>query len=142
VRILIGIITILAGLPALGGIYLLYKWSNPPTGVLIVIVNAVLFRGFCGTIGGGLLLLRRKWGYYLTALSWLYMITVSFMTVIKLYRSDMIFDAGLISQNLSTVGEPLAWSAAKIILGIPIIYYVAGILFKRRLADGNTGQYR
>jgi hypothetical protein len=139
VRILIGIITILAGLPALGGIYLLYKWSNPPTGVLLVIVNAVLFRGFCGTIGGVLMLLRSKWGYYLTALSWLYMITVSFMTVIKFYRSGMIFDAGLISQNFSTVGEPLAWSAAKFILGIPIIYYVAGVIFKQRLADRKSG---
>lgn len=141
-RILIGIITILAGLPALGGFYLLYRWSNPPTGVLIVIVNAVLFRGFCGTIGGVLLLLRRKWGYYLTALSWLYMITVSFMTVIKFYRSGVIFDAGSISQNFSTVGEPLAWSAAKLILGIPIIYYIADVVFKQRLAARNSGQSR
>ena len=139
-RVLIGIITILAGLPALGGIYLLYKWSNPPTGAVVVIVNAVLLRGFCGTIGGILVLLRRKWGYYLTAISWLYMITVSFMTVIKLYGSGMIFDPGFLSQNLSTVGEPLAWSAAKLILGIPIIYYIARVIFRRRVADGNTGQ--
>lgn len=141
-KVFIGIITILAGLPALGGIYLLYKWSNPPTGAVVVIVNAVLLRGFCGTIGGVLLLLRRKWGYYLTALSWLYMITVSFMTVIKLYGSGMIFDPGFFSQNLSTVGEPLAWSAAKLILGIPIIYYIARVIFKRRLAVRNSGQSR
>lgn len=141
-RILIGIITILAGLPALGGIYLLYKWSSPPSGVLIVIVNAVLFRGFCGTVGGVLLLLRRRWGYYLTALSWLYMITVSFMTVIKLYRSGAIFEAGSISRNFSTVGESLAWSAAKLILGIPIIHYIAGVILRQRLVARNSGRSR
>ena len=134
-RILIGIITILAGLPALGGIYLLYKLTDLPTGAVIVIVNAIVFRGICGTAGGVLFWRRSRWGSYLTALSWLYMITVSFMTIIKLYNSGLTLDAEFISHNFSTFGKPLAWSAAKVILGIPIIYYITSVIFKKGSAD-------
>lgn len=137
-RILTGIITIIAGLPALGGIYLLYKIANPPAGAVIVVVNAIVFRGICGTVGGVLVLHRSKWGYYLAALSWLYMLTVSFMTLIKLHNSGLVLDLEFLREHFSAFGKPLAWSAAKIILGIPIIYYIAKVVFNNGSAAQNA----
>lgn len=132
-RGLIALITLLAGLPGLGGIYLLYKLGNLPEWATIIVVNALIFRGVCGTAGGLLLFKGKRAGYYLTALAWIYLVTVSFMTIIRLYNKGVFTRSGLIMDNLSAYGNALAWSAAKIIIGLPVLFWVLNRLYHDRV---------
>ncbi|MEQ9617768.1 MAG: hypothetical protein RIG61_01170 [Deltaproteobacteria bacterium] len=132
-RSLIALITLLAGLPGLAGIYLLYKLGNLPAGAVIIVVNAVVFRGICGTAGGMLLLKGKRAGYYLTAIVWIYLVTVSFMTIIQLYNKGVLLDPALIMDNFTTYEKALAWAAAKIIIGLPVLYWVLNRLYYGRL---------
>lgn len=132
-RKLIGLITAAAGLPGLAGIYLLYKLGNLPAGAVIVVLNAALFKGICGTAGGILIWRGRRWGYYLTAVTWIYLVVVSMLTLIRLYHDGIVLDIDFLSENFSSYGKALLWSAGKIILGMPILYWIGKELSSRRV---------
>ncbi|MCI0482591.1 MAG: hypothetical protein L0213_13510 [Candidatus Dadabacteria bacterium] len=119
---LLGLITLLAGLPGLAGVYLLWKLGSLPPGAVLIVVNALLFRGLCGTAGGVLLMTGRRWGSYLSLVSWLYLIAVSSLTLISLHNKGLLFTSVFPGGDLATFGKPLSWSLAKLALGIPIVY--------------------
>ncbi|OGE23387.1 MAG: hypothetical protein A3J42_06750 [Candidatus Dadabacteria bacterium RIFCSPHIGHO2_12_FULL_53_21] len=119
---IIGLITLLAALPGLAGIYLLWKLGGLPPGAVFIVVNAIVFRGVCGTAGGGLLLTGRRWGSYLALVSWLYLIAVSLLTLLSLHNKGIQLSSVFLSGNFASFGKPLAWSLAKLALGIPIVY--------------------
>lgn len=122
VKKLIGFITLLAALPGLAGIYLLWKLGSLPPGAVLIVVNAILFRGVCGTAGGVLLLTGRRWGSYLALVSWLYIIAVSLLTLISLHHKGINLSDVFVSGNLASSGKPFAWPLAKLALGVPIVY--------------------
>lgn len=132
-RGLVALVTLLAGLPGLAGIYLLYKLGNLPAGAIIVVVNAVVFRGVCGTAGGLLLFEGKRAAYYLSAVVWIYLVTVSFMTLIGFYNKGAFPDPYLIMDNFSIYGKALAWSLAKIIIGLPVLYWLLSGLYYDRV---------
>lgn len=117
----LGLITLLAGLPGLAGIYLLWKLGSLPPGAVLIVVNAVLFRGICGTAGGILLLTGRRRGSYLALVSWLYLIAVSSLTLISLHNKGIQLSSVSLAE-LASFGKPLSWSLAKLALGIPIVF--------------------
>lgn len=138
---LIGLITVLAGLPGLAGIYLLWKLGNLPPGAVFIVVNAIVFRGICGTAGGVLLWSGKRLGNYLTALSWSYLIIVSLLTLVSLYNKGAVHSAGAAGENFAaTLGKPVAWSLVKLLLGLPIVYLVIKDIFqsgRRKSEDGS-----
>ena len=133
---IIAVLTLLEGLAGLTGIYVLYKLGNLPAGAIFIVVNAIVFRGVCGTAGGILLWSGKRWGNYLTALSWLYLIVVSVLTLIGLYNRGLILSAGFLSANCASFGKPLGWSLVKLLLGIPIVYLVTMNRLRARISGG------
>jgi len=87
-------------------------------------VNAVVFRGICGTVGGVLLLMGRRWGSYLAIVMWSYLIVVSILTLTGLHDKGLQFSSVLHGDVPASFGKPLLWSLAKLILGVPIVYLV------------------
>lgn len=127
---IIGFITILAGLPAIGGFWLIGQLDNFPLTATIIVVNAIIFRAICGTVGGILIWRGSRWGYYLTLLCWLYLILVSFLTLIQLYDNGIVLSYGFLEQNYSSFGRPFLLSVLKIIFGIPIVHIVINNLLR------------
>ena len=117
-----GLITIIAGVPGLGGFWLIGHLGNFPLAAKIIVINAIFFRGICGTLGGILIWRGSKWGYYLTAMTWMYLIVVSFLTIIQLYNNGIMFTYGFLSENYSTFGRRFLYSLLKIVVGAPILY--------------------
>ncbi len=126
----IGLITILAGLPAIGGFWLIGYLENFPLTATIIVINAIIFRAICGTVGGILIWRGSKWGYYLTLLCWLYLIVVSLLTLIQLYDNGIVLSYGFLEQNYSSFGRPFLFSVLKIAFGIPIVHIVIKNLFR------------
>lgn len=123
-RRLEGAITVLAGLPGLAGILLLIKISNLPTAAFIVVTNSIFFRGLLGTMGGILLWRGRAWGYYLSLLSWAYMIAVSILTISSEAINDGAISAGLFVHEYETT--------LKLVLGTPICYILLRDIFESK----------
>ncbi|MEW6143479.1 MAG: hypothetical protein AB1598_00510 [Thermodesulfobacteriota bacterium] len=136
----IGLITLLAALPGLAGVYLLIKSGNLPPGALLIVVNAVVFRGVCGTVGGILLFAGRRWGSYLALVAWSYLIVVSILTLIGLHDKGLQLVSLLHGEVPASFGKPLFWSLAKLVLGIPVAYaLMMDILRARRSLSSRTG---
>ena len=129
---IIGLITILAGLPAIGGFWLIGYLENFPLAATIIVINAIIFRAICGTIGGILIWRGNRWGYYLTLLCWLYLIIVSVLTLIQLYDNGIVLSYGFLEQNYSSFGRPFLLSVLKIAFGIPIVHVVINNLLRAR----------
>lgn len=119
---LIALVTILAGLPGLAGIYLLWKPGTLPPGSMLIVVNAIVFRGIFGTLGGVLLWTGRRFGSYLTLVTWSYLIFVSLLTIFSLYNKGIQIPTAFQGDHIAAFGKPLGWSVAKLALGIPVIY--------------------
>ena len=119
---LIALVTLLAGLPGLAGIYLLWKLGTLPPGSMLIVVNAVVFRGIFGTLGGVLLWTGRRIGSYLTLVTWSYLILVSLLTIFSLYNKGIQISTAFQGDHIAAFGKPLGWSVAKLALGIPVIY--------------------
>ena len=119
---LIALVTFLTGLPGLAGIYLLFKLGNLPSGAVLIVVNAIVFRGVCGTLGGVLLWMGRKTGSYLTLVTWSYLLIVSVLTLLSLHEKGLHLPTAFRHDHLAAFGKPLAWSVAKLALGIPVFY--------------------
>lgn len=126
---IISLVTILAGLPGLAGIYLLFKLGNLPEGAVLIVVNAVVFRGICGTLGGVILWTGHRLGSYLTLITWSYLIIVSILTLVSLYNKGIHISSAFESDHLAAFGKPLAWSIVKLALGIPVFYLLIKDLF-------------
>jgi hypothetical protein len=122
VKKLIALVTFLAGLPGLAGIYLLFKLGNLPSGAVLIVVNAIVFRGVCGTLGGILLWTGRRIGSYLALVTWSYLVIVSVLTLLSLYEKGFQLSTAFRDDHLAAFGKPFAWSVAKLALGIPIFY--------------------
>ena len=129
---LIALVTFLAGISGLAGIYLLFKPGNLPPGAVLIVVNAIVFRGVCGTLGGILLWTGRRIGSYLTLVAWFYLVIVSILTIFSLYNKDLHLSTALRGDHLAAFGKPLAWSAVKLALGIPVIYYLVTELMRTK----------
>ena len=122
---IIGFITILAGLTGLAGVYLLYKLGkNLPDAAVIVVVNSIFLRGVCGTAGGVLLWMGKRWGSYLTVLAWSYLIVVSVLTMMSLFDRGLVLTPEFFSTHYDSFGKPLGWSLIKLLLGVLIVYLV------------------
>lgn len=129
-RRIIGLITILAGLPGLGGFWLIGQLDNFPLMATVIVFNAIFFRGLCGAVGGILIWRGSKWGYYLTLITWLYLIAVSILTFNQLYNGGIVLSYGFLEENYSSFGRPFLMSLFKMLLGIPIVHYVLNDLLK------------
>lgn len=136
-RKLIGSITLLSALPGLAGVYLLFKSGSLPQGAVFIVVNAVVFRGVCGTIGGVLLFTGRKLGSYLALVTWCYLIIVSVLTLIGLHDKGLQLTSIVHGEVPASFGKPLLWSLAKLILGVPIIYLVLRDILRARKLLGS-----
>lgn len=129
-RKIIGLLTILAGFPGFGGFWLIGELDNFPLMATVIVFNAILFRGICGTIGGILIWRGSKWGYYLSLISWLYLIVVSVLTFNHLYNNGIVISYGFLEENFSSFGRPLLLSSLKVLFGIPIVHIVLNDLLK------------
>ena len=129
-RRIIGILTVLAGLPGLGGFWLLSHLSDFPLAATIIVINAILFRGLCGVVGGILIWRGSKWGYYLTLVTWVYLVVVSILTIIQLYNNGIEFSYSFLVENHSSYGRRFIYSIVKIIAGVPIVYLVLNSILK------------
>jgi hypothetical protein len=129
-RRIIGILTVLAGLPGLGGFWLIGILSDFPIAATIIVINAILFRGLCGVAGGILIWRGSKWGYYLTLVTWVYLVVVSILTIIQLYNNGIEFSYAFLVENYSSYGRRFIYSIVKIIAGVPIIYLVLNSILK------------
>jgi hypothetical protein len=132
VKKLIALVTFLAGISGLAGIYLIFKLRNLPPGAVLIVVTAIVFRGVCGTLGGVLLWAGRRTGSYLALVTWFYLVIVSILTIFGLYNKDLHLSTAFRSDHLAAFGKPLAWSVAKLALGIPVIYYLVTDLMRTR----------
>lgn len=121
---LTALVTFLAGISGLAGIYLLIKLGNLPSGAVLIVVNAIVFRGVCGTLGGVLLWTGRRVGSYLALVTWSYLIIVSVLTIIGLHDKGLHFSSIVHREVPASFGKPLLWSLAKLFLGIPIVCLV------------------
>lgn len=128
----VALVTIAASLPGLGAVLLAGMFSDFPLPAKIVVLNSFILRGICGTVGGILLWRGSKWGYYLTLVAWLYLVTVSVLTLTGLMDKGLIISLSFLQENYSDFGKPFARSIIKIILGVPIIYYIFKSLGKNR----------
>jgi hypothetical protein len=120
VKKFIGLITLLAALPGLAGVYLLFKSGDLPPQAMLIIVNAVVFRGVCGTLGGALLFTGRRWGSCLALVTWCYLIIVSVLTLIGLHDKGLQLTSIVHWEVPASFAKPLLWSLAKLALGIPL----------------------
>lgn len=129
-RKIIGLLTILAALPGLGGLLLIDRLGSYPTGAVMVIINAIVIRGICGTAGGVLIWKGSKWGYYLTLVTWLYLLVVSILTLAQLYESGAVLSIEFFKDNYSIFGRPFVQSILKILFGIPIVHIIVKELLR------------
>jgi len=127
---IIGLLTILAGLPGLGGFWLLGQLENFPPMAAIIIFNSIFFKAICGIVGGVLIWRGIKWGYFLTLIAWLYLIIVSVFTLVQLYNNGIVLSYSFLEANFSTVGRPFMMSMLKMLFGIPIVHIVLNSLLK------------
>lgn len=127
---IIGLLTILAGLPGLGGFWLIGQLDNFPPMATIIVFNAIFFRGICGIVGGIFIWKGSKWGYYLTLITWLYLIVVSVLTFLQLYDNGIVLSYGFLEEHYSSFGRPFLLSSLKILFGIPIVHLVLNALLK------------
>jgi hypothetical protein len=132
---IIGLLTILAGLPGLGGFWLIGQLDNFPLLATVIVFNAIFFRGICGTVGGILIWRGSKWGYYLTLITWLYLIVVSVLTLNQLYNNGIIISYDFLEENYSSFGRSFLLSSLKILFGIPIVHVVLNILLKSQKSN-------
>lgn len=128
----VGLITIVAGLPGLGALLLIGMFPDFPLAAKMVVINSFVLRGLSGVVGGILLFRGSRWGYYLTLVAWLYLVTVSMLTLTGLMDKGLIISLSFLQENYSDFGKPFARSIIKIILGVPIIYYIFKSLGKNK----------
>ena len=128
----IALVTFLAALPGLAGIYLLLKLGSLPSGAVLIVVNAIVFRGVCGTAGGVLLWTGRRTGNYLVLVTWFYLIIVSVLTTASLYNKGLDLSTAFHDDQLGAFGKPLAWSVVKLVFGLPVIYFLTRDLTHKR----------
>lgn len=114
----------------MGGLSLIGQIGSFPLAAKIIVGNSIFFKGVCGTVGGILIWRGSKWGYYLTLVCWLYLIVVSFLTLIQLHNNGIEISYGFIQENFSNFGRPFMISVLKIVVGIPIIHIVINSLLK------------
>lgn len=100
------------------------RLSEFPADATIIVINAIFFRGLCGAVGGILIWRGIKWGYYLTLITWLYLIVVSILTINQLYNEGFLFQFGFLLENYSSFGRRFLYSALKLAAGLPIVYIV------------------
>lgn len=128
----VGLLTIVAGLPGLGAVMLIGMFPDFPLPAKMVVVNSFVLRGLCGIIGGILLWRGQRWGYYLTLAAWLYLVTVSILTIMDLFDKGLILSFQFLQENYPAFGRPFARSVVKLVLGAPIIYFVFKEMNKHR----------
>jgi len=129
-RKITGLLTILAGLPGLAGLLLLDRLDSYPLAAVIVVVNAIAIRGICGTLGGILIWRGNKWGYYLSLITWLYLVVVSILTFAQLYDNGVILSFGFLKENYTSFGRPFLLSLLKVLFGLPIILIILNDLLR------------
>jgi len=129
-RKIIGLLTILAGLPGLGGLLLLERLDSYPSAAVIVVVNAIVIRGICGIFGGITIWRGSKWGYYLSLITWLYLLVVSILTFAQLYDSGVILSFGFLKEHYSSFGRLFLLSFLKVLFGLPILYIILNDLLR------------
>ena len=76
-----------------------------------------------------------KWGYYLTLITWLYLIVVSVLTLNQLYNNGIIISYDFLEENYSSFGRSFLLSSLKILFGIPIVHVVLNILLKSQKSN-------
>jgi len=128
-------LTVAAALPSLGGLLLIGKLENLPVAATVVVVNSLIFRGTCGILGGILLWRGSRWGYYLSLIAWLYLVTVSLLTLWDLHGKGLVLSLSFLQENYSAFGRPFARSLIQVVLGLPIIYVIFKDLGRRRNSE-------
>ena len=93
---------------------------------------AFLFRGLAGVIGGVLIWRGKKMGYHLTAVAWLYLVTVGLIALAQIHGNPAVVPSfELTPENSALYLKPLAQAIGKIIWGVLILY----VLFKELLSS-------
>lgn len=135
----VGLVTVIAGLPGLGALMLIGLFPDFPTPAKMVVINSFVLRGLCGTVGGILLWRGSKWGYYLSIIAWLYLTVVSVLTLSDLFDNGLVLTFAFLQENYPEFGRPFTRSAVKIILGVPIVYFLFKGLGQMRRVEGGPG---
>jgi ABC-type multidrug transport system permease subunit len=128
-------LTVAAALPSLGGLLLIGKLENLPVAATVVVVNSLIFRGTCGILGGILLWRGSRWGYYLSLIAWLYLVTLSLLTLWDLHGKGLVLSLSFLQESYSAFGRPFARSLIQVVLGLPIIYVIFKDLGRRRNSE-------
>ncbi len=134
----VGLITIAAALPGLGALLLVGMFADFPLPAKMVVLNSFVLRGVCGTIGGILLWRGAKWGFYLSLIAWLYLVTVSVLVFSDLFDKGLIISLSFLQENYAEFGKPFTRSLIKLILGVPIIYFIFKSLGQKRGIEEQT----
>jgi hypothetical protein len=116
-----GIITILTGLPGLFSL-LLFWITDFSFCKIFLTIAAFLFRGCAGVIGGILLFKGKRLGYYLSILSWSYLIIVSLFSLISLGAGDYNWDLSTYDGSSTIHFKLFSKAIGKIIWGLIILY--------------------
>ena len=132
------VITFVAGLPGLGALMLIGLFPEFPFPAKVVVINSFVLRGVCGTVGAVLLWRGKEWGYYLSIITWLYLITVSFLTLTDLFDKGMVISSALLAEHYDKFGRVFFRSILKILIGVPIIYLLFSNLRLRKETNHMT----
>ena len=126
------VITFIAALPGLGALMLVGLFAEFPLPAKMVVLNSFILRGVFGTVGGVLLWRGSKWGYYLSIITWLYLITVSVLTISDLFDKGMVLSTAFQAEHFNEFGRVFSRSMLKIVLGVPIVYLLFNKLGQAR----------
>ncbi len=129
-RKVIGIFTLLCGLPGLAAM-LLFGFGGPNLSLVTFLgIAAFICRGVFGTVGGILLCMGKRTGYILSTISWGYLLVVG---LVAFYQ---IFNGGFFTSFAFTPENHMFWklfakSTGKIFWGALITAILAKDLMKR-----------
>jgi hypothetical protein len=102
-RKVIGIFTFLSALPGVG-VVLLFGFGGLGVDIMTFLaVAAFLCRGVCGTVGGVLLCMGKKSGYFLSSIAWGYLL------IIGLFSFYQIFTGGFFTSFEFTPENHMFW---------------------------------
>lgn len=120
-RKIIGFMTILGGIPGVGGLLHFMNDIGEVSLGFVLIVLAVFCRGICGVVGGVLLWRGNKLGYQLSIVMWGYMVIVGLLAFYQIF-TDPHFTSFEFSPENSVFWSVIGKSAGKLIWGIPFLY--------------------
>lgn len=138
-RKFIGFMTILSGLPGIGGFLLFKNGVGELSSIAVMAFLAIVCRGIFGVVGGVLLWRGERLGYQLSSIMWTYMVVVGLISFYQLFTGPYPASFELTPESRlfwSILGRTLG----KLIWGIPFLYILLKALKEGgKDSDENVG---